>query len=160
MRTLRLSGNPNVALSEMVTSRIEWRRMTAAPYKVYVVVDREFGEQLADLEQGAPVWIVDTPTNKPVAQRLWKGRTGKDHLSGITTFEVPNALSPEDMLFAELNTIDLHHGPHSADPPYTVIEVVGAPLTTRAKAALSEYGFNEFHAKPKGFTARRLVPLD
>jgi hypothetical protein len=72
--------------------------MTAVPYKVYVVVDREFGEQLADLEQGAPVWIVDTPTNKPVAQRLWKERPDKDHLTGITTFKAPDSLSPEDML--------------------------------------------------------------
>ncbi len=134
--------------------------MTTASYKVYVVVDREFGEQLADLEQGAPVWIVDTPTNKPVAQRLWKERPGKDHLTSITTFKAPDSSSAEDMLLAELDTIDLHHGPHSADPPYTVIEVVGAPLTAKTKTELSEYGFNEFHAKSKGFTARRPVPLD
>jgi hypothetical protein len=37
--------------------------MTALPYKVYVVVDREFGEKLAELERAVPVWIVDTPTN-------------------------------------------------------------------------------------------------
>ena len=48
--------------------------MAALPYKVYVVVDREFGEKLAELERGVPVWIVDTPTNKPVAQRLWNER--------------------------------------------------------------------------------------
>jgi hypothetical protein len=30
-------------------------------YKVYVVVDREFGEKLLKLVEGTPVWIVDTP---------------------------------------------------------------------------------------------------
>jgi len=45
--------------------------MAAVPYKVYIVVDLEFGEKLAELERGVPVWIVDTPTNKPVAQRFW-----------------------------------------------------------------------------------------
>jgi len=134
--------------------------MTAAPYKVYVIVDREFGGQLTDLEQGAPVWIVDSPTNKPVAQRLWKERADESRLTGITTFKAPDSLSPENMLLAELDTIDLHHGPHSADPPYTVIEVVGAPLTAKAKTELSKYGFDEFHAKSKGFTARRPVPLN
>jgi len=34
-----------------------------SPYKVFVVVDREFGEQLATLTPGLPVWIVDTPIN-------------------------------------------------------------------------------------------------
>ena len=36
-----------------------------SPYKVYAVLDREFGEKLSTLESEAPVWIVDTPTNKP-----------------------------------------------------------------------------------------------
>jgi len=40
--------------------------MSTVPYKVFVVVDREFGGKLSGLEQGVPVWIVDTPTNKPV----------------------------------------------------------------------------------------------
>ena len=39
--------------------------MSAVQYKVFVVVDREFGEKLSELEKGVPVWIVDTPTNKP-----------------------------------------------------------------------------------------------
>jgi hypothetical protein len=46
----------------------------ADPYKVRIVVDREFGEQLARLPRGEPVWIVDTPTNKPVVELLWKER--------------------------------------------------------------------------------------
>jgi hypothetical protein len=46
------------------------------------------------------------------------------------------------MLLAELDTIDLHHGSYSADPPYTVLEVLGTPLTAKAKNELSAYGFN------------------
>jgi hypothetical protein len=133
--------------------------MTAVPYKVYVVVDREFGDRLAGLERGVPVWIVDTPTNKPVAQRLWKERPDDDHLTGITTFDDLKSSSPEDMLIAELYMIDLHHGSQSADPPYIDIEVIGTPLTSKAKDKLSEYGFNEFYANSGGFTARRTEPL-
>ena len=134
--------------------------MAAVPYKVYVVVDRAFGEKLAELERGVPVWIVDTPTNKPVAQRFWNERPDENHLTRITTFNDLNSLSPEEMLLGHLDTIELHHGSHSADPPYTVIEVFGTQLTASAKNVLSEYGFNAFHITSTGFTASRLKALD
>jgi hypothetical protein len=41
------------------------------PYRVFVVVDREYGERLAELAQTGPVWIVDTPANRSVAQQIW-----------------------------------------------------------------------------------------
>lgn len=132
----------------------------AVPYKVYVVVDREFGEKLSELQRGIPVWIVDTPTNKPVAQRLWNERPDEDHLTGITTFNDLNSLSPEELLLSHLDTIELHHGSQSADPAYTAIEVFGTQLTANAKNVLSEYGFTAFHITLTGFTARRLKALD
>ncbi|HTS12932.1 MAG TPA: hypothetical protein VMH00_12500 [Candidatus Limnocylindrales bacterium] len=133
-------------------------RLTAmvAACKVCVVVDRNFGERLAGLPRGVPVWIVDTPSNKPVAQRLWKERPDENHLTGITTFDDMEASSPEELLIAKLDSIDLHHGAHSADPPYAVLEVLGTRLTDRAKHALAAYGFDEFHEDPSGFRAMRL----
>jgi hypothetical protein len=132
--------------------------MAPVPYKVYVVVDREFGEKLAQLENGEPVWVVDTPANKPVVQRFWNERPDEDHLTGLTTFDDLNSLSPEELLLGKLDTIELHHGCHSEDPPYTIIEVFGAQVTANAKNVLSEYGFNEFHITPMGFTAIRPKP--
>jgi hypothetical protein len=107
--------------------------MPIFPYKVYVVVDREFGERLAALERGVPVWIVETPANKIVAQRLWNERSAETHLTGITTFDDSESSASEDLLIGELAAVDLHHGSYSADPPYTVIEVFGAALTTEVK---------------------------
>ena len=133
--------------------------MALVPYKVYVVVDRKFGEKLSELEKGVPVWIVDTPTNKTVVQRFWNERPDEGHLTGITTFSDLASLSPEDMLLSHLDTIELHHGPYSADPPYTAIEVLGAELSTKTKNQLSEYGFNEFHIISTGFKASRPKPL-
>jgi hypothetical protein len=106
------------------------------------------------------VWIVDTPTNKPVAQRFWNEHPDEDHLTGIATFNDLNSLSPEEMLQGHLDTIELHHGFHSADPPYTVVEVFGTQLTANAKNVLSEYGFNTFHITSTGFMASRLKALD
>jgi hypothetical protein len=42
---------------------------------------------------------------------------------------------------SELDKIDVHRGSHSANPPYTIPEVLGAPLSDRIKAELSQYGF-------------------
>src|SRR5450755_2439567 len=106
-----------------------------SPYKVFIVVDRQFGEKLAGLTPGVPVWIVDTPFNKPAAQRFWSDHPNGDHLTGVTTFS--DHSSPEEMLLGKLDTIELHHGSHSANPPFTVIEVFGAQLSSKAKEALS-----------------------
>jgi hypothetical protein len=130
----------------------------AAVYKVCVVVDRNFGDRLAELPRGVPVWIVDTPSNKPVAQRLWKEGPDESHLTGITTFNDVESSSPEELLIAELDSIDLHHGPYSADRPYTVLEILGTRLTDSAKQALAEYGFAKFQENPTGFTAIRCEP--
>lgn len=133
--------------------------MAVAPYKVYIVVDREFGDKLAEIE-GAPVWIVDTPINKTVVRRLWSEQPQKNHLTGITTFDDFESSSLEDILLGQFDAIDLHHGVYSANPPYAVIEVVGTPLTARVKNELSEYGFKEFCAGPAGFTAKRTEPME
>lgn len=134
--------------------------MVAVPYKVYVVVEREFGEQLAKLPPDAPIWIVNTPPNRAVAERLWKERNQEGHLTGITTFNDLKASSSEDLLVSELDTIDLHHGSYSAHPPHTILEVLGAPLSDRIKTELSLYGFDEFHSTTVGFCALRPGPSE
>jgi|SRR5216683_2735810 len=129
--------------------------MSEQPYSVYVVVDRNFGERLASLPIGVPVWIVDTPANAAVTQRLWKERPRENLLTGITTFKVSMNASPETTLIGELATIHLHHGMYSTDPPYTRIQVIGTPVSEKIKLAFAEYGFDEFSSTPEGFQANR-----
>jgi hypothetical protein len=137
---------------------VRWCSMVKIPYKVYAVVDREFGEQLAALESGVPVWIVKTPLNLLVAERLWNKGNPSHHLTGITVFNDCASMSPEQLFLGELGTIDLHHGDYSSDPPYTILEVLGAQLTEAVKAALIEFGFNELHPGASGFSASRPLP--
>jgi hypothetical protein len=129
------------------------------PYTVYVVVEREFGEHLAEFAPGVPVWIVNTPLNRVLAQRLWK-HNPKGHLTGITRFSDSKSSSAADLLVSELDKIDLHHASHSANPPYTILEVTGASLSDRIKAQLSQYGFDEFRPSAAGFRAMKPVPSD
>ena len=142
----------------MLSDRTYHDRVSLIRYKVYVVVDPAFGERLTTLPAGVPVWIVDTPANTAVAHRSWRERRQENHLTGITTFRIENDSRPEENLLGELPAIDLHHGPESADPPYTEIEVLGTLLTTGIKTALAAYGFIEFSTTTDGFRAFREAP--
>ncbi len=113
---------------------------TRERYKVWVVVDPAFGERLASLPAGEPVWVIDSADNTPVAHRLWQQRTGEDHLSGITTFK-SSGLPPEDEAAALLGTLEDHHGEYSADAPYSALEIIGCGVSDRLLSALSDYGF-------------------
>ena len=132
----------------------------AEVYRVFVVLDREYGERLSELSLTGPVWIVDTPLNRATAQRVWAVHPSGTHLDGVTTFKTGDDCSPEDTLINELDTIDLHHGTCSANPPYTVLEVIGAVLSERLKTELSQFGFDDFQATTEGFRAARTLPRD
>jgi hypothetical protein len=128
--------------------------------RVFVVLDRDYDERLLELARSGPVWIVDTPQNRAVAQNHWAANPNRNHLEGVTTFKAGDDCSSEETLINELDTIDLHHGSYSADPPYTVLEVIGTPISERLKAELSHYGFNKFQPTGEGFRTLRTPPDD
>ena len=128
-------------------------------YRVYVVVDREFGEKLTVLPPGVPIWIVDSPVNRAVAQRRSRETPEDNHLTGVTLFSGKDDASPERLLLGELETIDLHHGVFSHDPAWTILEVLGSPLTVAVEAALSQYGFDQFERTASGLRATRPEPM-
>ena len=82
-------------------------RMDKATYSVTVILDRAYGERLLALPARTAVWVVDTPPNRAAAQRRWAQRTSESHLQGVTTFKPPEKESAEEMLLANLDTIDL-----------------------------------------------------
>ncbi|MEY2506985.1 MAG: hypothetical protein QOH01_1314 [Verrucomicrobiota bacterium] len=125
------------------------------PHRVRVIVDPAFGERLAALPADEPSWVLDTPENTLVAHRLWKERPAASHLPGITTFRPGQSLSAEDEFISQLGTIDLHHGHYSADPPYSVLEVIGCSPSDRVRAALEEFAFAVQSTTSDGFIAVR-----
>ncbi len=76
----------------------------------------------------------------------------------MTLFQSKPETSPELRLIWNFETIDLHHGSYSADPPYTVINVIGTPNSAEIEAELGQYGFDEFELKSGGFRAVRPLP--
>jgi hypothetical protein len=135
--------------------RVNLQVQMAEPYRVFVVVDQEYGGRLGELAQTGPVWIVDTPANRTIAQQIWAANPNRSHLNVVTTFKFEEGSSSEDILINELDTIDLHHGTYSANPPYTVLEVIGTGISARLKTELSQFGFGEFQETSEGFRAVR-----
>jgi hypothetical protein len=122
---------------------------------VLVIVDPAFGEKLRIIPAGQPAWITMSSANEPVVRSLWESQGPPDHLTGIAGFRYDEGVSAEDRFLAELDTIDLHHGPHSSTLPYTEIVVMGARVTAAVRAGLSEFGFTDFIETADHFTARR-----
>ena len=132
--------------------------MSTAPYAVSIVLNRSYGPRLGELSKGRPIWVVDSPGNRHCAQQLWSEFPTRNHLDGITLFGSPEGRSPEQTLIDIMDTIDLHHGIYSADPPYTVIRVIGATPTSEVRQVLASYGFDSFTPTDDGFDAVRPSP--
>jgi hypothetical protein len=120
-----------------------------------VILDPDYGDRLREVWPGSPVWITMSSVNEPVIRSLWATRSEPNHLTGITGMRFDGGITPEHRFLAELDTIDLHHGPYSTKSPYTVLEVIGAPLTNSIRAALSKIGFTDFTESQNGFIATR-----
>ena len=129
--------------------------MKTTCYRVGLVLHEDYGDKLLDLLARMPVWIVDTSSNREAAQKIWASRPGQSHLTGLTTFKVALGDSTVERCLGELSTIDLHHGEHSASPPYSELEVFGLGLTEDVRRGFIEAGFQRFEVTEDGFVAYR-----
>ena len=128
-------------------------------YCVHIVVDSNYGERIRELPLGEPVWIIESDINRPVILLLRQEQPGQCHLDGITSFCESTLISPEDNLIGLLETIDLHHGEYSHDPPYSMLHVIGVKWSKRIERELEEYGFTLHAHTAEGFVAKRCPEL-
>ncbi len=101
------------------------------------------------------VWVVDTPANLAAARTIWASRPDHGKLKSLTTFKVAAGTSAAERCLGELDTIDLHHGEYSADPPYSELEVFGVALTEDVRRGFTDAGFCTFAVTEDGFVAYR-----
>ena len=123
-----------------------------SPSLVRVIVDPNFGERLASLSSNSPAWIVESPPNTAVAQRLRRERPEYD----VTTFRAGRDGGAESDLLGMLGTIDEHHGEHAAGPTYSFLEVIGCLPSEQVNAALAELSFHVISSWSDGFCATNL----
>jgi hypothetical protein len=69
--------------------------MIRVPYEIFIVLDRDYGSRLRKLLESGPIWAVNSPANREVAQEIWKEFPSRDHLDGITIFTIGKGASPE-----------------------------------------------------------------
>jgi hypothetical protein len=120
--------------------------------KVHVIVAPDFGEKLASLPANEPSWVADTPSNKPVVERMWAQK-----LAGITSFRIDEKARTGDWLISILDEVELHHGEYSQSQPYSELYVYGVSLSGELRKELECYGFNEFQATDYGFVAHKMA---
>jgi hypothetical protein len=127
------------------------------PYRVAIVVDRQFGPQLGDLAGRLHVWVCDSPANRPAAEAIWRARGDGEYdiESGATLFNCAPDEAVEDALVDIIGTVDEHHGKYSHDPPWSVIEVIGCNPSPRVQAAFAALGAQITGMPPDRFEARR-----
>lgn len=123
-----------------------------SPYRVHMVLDPNFGERLAEMPADEPVWLPASPANESAALKF--PRSTKSHLDGVSLFQAYE-VDLEESFLDLIDTVDLHHGEHSAKPAYSLIEVVGCRPSEKVRSALAELGFAVGAVTTEGFSAQR-----
>ncbi|MGO8999015.1 MAG: hypothetical protein ACLQVI_37285 [Polyangiaceae bacterium] len=114
--------------------------------KVTLVSDPTIGDGLEFVEQ--PLWVADSPANRPVVERLWS-RPGRDP-TGVTLITALGP-TPEATCIETLPAIDEHH------PRWTELVVIGVVATARVRDAFAPYGPGAFVDSPGGFAFMRTL---
>ena len=126
-------------------------------YRVVVVMDPGYGGRLIPLAQSVHVWAIRSPENED-AQRFFLSRQPPEREgsersdTGLTIFDAAPLCA--DLL----DTIVLHHGEYSHDPPVDAIEVIGSTLEEEVRSAFGDQGFPFFVLRANGFLACRQEP--
>jgi hypothetical protein len=123
--------------------------------KVILVLDRNYGAELSRVPTDSHVWLIESPENRDAAASYRALHPESDVEIGVTTFTAADEDTGSEACLKILKTIDLHHGAHSSDPPYSVLEIVGAPLSRSVKDAIEALGFSRFESTANGFRALR-----
>lgn len=116
---------------------------------VAVVFSADFSGELERLAFRAPVWLVDTPTNRAAAEEAWRAAIEWPHIS-VTLFRPPADEPSRDDWRALLEQIDVQ------EKAVDTLEVIGASLTVAARATLTAARFTKFDETASGFRAKRL----
>jgi hypothetical protein len=115
--------------------------------KVAIVVDPDFCVDLVEMARHRPIWIVDSPKNRPRIDAAW--RVGKEEpLYQVNRCPVDD---PEDR-FANLRPLlevlaDHYH------QEYNGVVVYGLPPSDAVVQKMKDWGFNAVEPSEGGFLA-------
>ena len=123
-----------------------------ARYTVAIVVDPDYGAQLAALAARVHAWVVETGPNRAAAEQIRRDSPGFSFESGVTLFR-PSGQGPVQDVADIIGTVDTHHGESSHVPPVSVLEVYGADAQPELRTVFARYGFTHLVDFAGGFRA-------
>jgi hypothetical protein len=94
------------------------------------------------------VWLVDTPANRTAAEEAWRAAIEWPHIT-VTLFRPPDEHAAKEDWQTLLEQVSFR------ERTLESVEVIGAPLTLVARAALTEAGLARFDETASGFRAKR-----
>jgi len=129
--------------------------MASTSVTVIIIVDPDFGARLDASAMRGPVWIADTPVNRPAAELWW--RTHPDSKpEAVTTFRVTPGAPPDQWCLDIIPIVDMHFGAFDDRlPTYNAVEISGTKPTPALIALLAESGYDQISDLEGGFRAGR-----
>ena len=124
---------------------------------VILIVDPAFDARLQTQFGSAPVWLVESPSNRALAEQLRLGYLTATDATLLTVFTGDLGASGADRVLAILGTVAEHHGAWSTNGDeltMTGLRVIGADVTRDVAAACRDYGLPHIAAAEYGFVAR------
>jgi hypothetical protein len=121
----------------------------SAGEKVAIVVDEDYSG-LAELASLMAVWVVDTPANRQVMERLWKQRESSG--SDLTLFKSTSGLSKEVQIVGQIWAIEMHF------PDVDSLLLIGISGTSSLRDSLEKLGYS-LEESSDGMLARKFGEL-
>ena len=118
------------------------------PRTVAIVLTPDYADSLGKLAFHTPVWIVDTPENRAAAEEAWRSAIEWPHIT-VTLFRPLGETPTKEDWRALVEQIAF------LEKAFDAIDVIGAPLSPDARAALGDAGFGRFDETREGFKARK-----
>ncbi len=120
----------------------------AASSRVAVVLEPE-SQQLEAMASAMPVWAVESPSNRLVAERFWsKFPNANQRDIGLTLFKSDLNNRYESLVVA-IDTLEEHHW------GLRQLYVVGVELTDQVQTDMQVLGFNAYTSMTQGFVATK-----
>ncbi len=121
---------------------------------VAIVLDPQFAAALHGLAAQMPVWIVDSPGNRPAIEDEWTRRRREGAERELSVFRMIDGLTASDHIVALLRTIDAAHGPGAQAAPFTTLLVYGAEADAITSPSIRALGVGEPLPTADGFSVR------
>jgi hypothetical protein len=118
---------------------------------IAIVLDPEYAEQLSALAQRLPVWVIDSPRNRPVIEALWTARRRDRTECEVAVFRDVPGLSPAAHLGRILRSAERQLDPEL--PRFQSVEVLGVDPSAEIETELHELGLGGIRRMAGGFTA-------